>query len=166
MKLYELSNEYQKLLDEVCTPTETGEINDLAVEELNEIKDSIEVKAIAIAKYIRNLHAECMAVNEAREAMLARAKKLSNKMESLEYYLETNMAACGITEISSSPYFTIKLKKCPPSVKILDEGLIEPGYLKTKTIMTVDKVMIAEEIKAGNLVPGATLVQKNRVEIK
>lgn len=166
MRLYELSNEYQRLLDAVSQCSDMGEIDAPSLELLNEIEDEFSNKAIAISSYIGNLKAEWQAVTDAAKAMQARAKSLSAKMASLESYLETNMTATGITEITASPYFTIKLKKCPASVNITDESLLPIEYMTPKTTMAPNKTKIAADIKAGDIVPGAVLVNKLRVEIK
>lgn len=166
MKLYELSNDYQQLLDEIAHPSDTGEISTQALQELDTLKDAIENKAVAISGYIGNLRAELQSVKEAREAMQEREKRLVQRMEYFENYLIENMEKCGITEIKSSPYFTIKLKKCPPSVEIFDNLLLPVAYTKEKITTSPDKLKIAADIKAGKMVPGATLITRNKVEIK
>lgn len=165
-KLYEISNDYQRLIDTLLQENEDGELGPQALNQLTALQDTLEHKAITLAKYIGNLKAECLAVTAARKAMQERERRLTNKMASLESYLETNMTACGITEISSSPYFTIKVKKCPPSVEITHPELLPAAYAKEKIVTSPDKLMIASDIKAGMIVPGAVLQQKNRVEIK
>lgn len=166
MKLYELSHEYQQLLDDVFQLTDTGELDTVAVEQLNTLKDAIEVKAIAVSSYIANLRAEIHAVGEARKAMQDREKRLNNRIEYLEDYLLSNMENCGITEISSSPYFTIKIRKCPPSVSVIDPLLLPLAYISEKITTSPNKIKIANDIRAGKMVPGATLLSKNKIEIK
>ena len=80
-------------------------------------------------------------------------------------YLQQNMEACGIKEISC-PYFAVKLKKCPPSVHLTDEENIPDAYRKRKETVTIDRVKIKQDIQAGVMIPGAELRQGNTIQIK
>jgi uncharacterized protein (DUF169 family) len=77
------------------------------------------------------------------------------------------MERCGINEISC-PYFVIKLKKNPVSVDVFNKLQIPEQYIKTKQTIehSVDKVKIKEDILAGVEIPGATLKQNVRLEIR
>lgn len=165
MNLFQIANQYTDIFTEV---DENGEITDEMLGKLNDIGGAMETKAIAIASFIRNLEAERDAVNKAKKAIALREQSLNNKVERLEEYLLINMEKCGISEISSSPYFTIKLKKNPVSVNILDEDFVPDNYKKTKVVTTVsvDKIKIKEAILSGDAVPGAVLQQNLRLEIK
>jgi hypothetical protein len=81
-------------------------------------------------------------------------------------YLKTNMEACGISEITRSPYFTIKLKKCPLSVDVINEKELPVQYLRVKEVITPDKIKMKEDLIAGVLIQGAALKQNTRVEIR
>ena len=75
------------------------------------------------------------------------------------------MERCAISEIKS-PYFVIKLKKCPISTEILDENSIPNDYKKVKEVVTIDKLKLKDEMLAGVVIPGAQLRQNNRLEIR
>jgi hypothetical protein len=163
--LYKIANEYQALFDLLDEDDQVLEKLHV-IEKLDQVKDVLENKAIAIASYIKNLDAELNAVDAAKKEMAARAERVNNKMDFLKRYLKENMELCGITEISRSPHFVIKLKKCPESVEVYAEDQIPDEYRKVKTSISIDKVKIKEEIHLGVIVPGATLKQNLRVEIK
>lgn len=164
LALYEISNQYQQLFNQIETEED---IDNNILNKLDEVKDLMENKAIALASFIKNIEAERKMIDEAEKAMSNRKHQLSKKMENLTEYLTLNMKRCGITEINRSPYFVIKLKKCPPSVIIKDENLIPDEYKKTKEIITVDKIKIKEEINQGVVIDGAELQTNNvRLEIK
>ena len=164
MNLYQISNEYQSILNE-SIDNETGEILPQALDKLDEVTKTVEEKSIAVASYIKNLDAERKAIEEAKKSMADREKSLERRVEWLTNYLQSNMERCGIFEIKS-PYFGIKLKKCPLSVDIEDENLITKDYKKVKEIITVDKLKIKDELLAGVLIPGVRLKQNTRIEIK
>lgn len=163
MNLFEISASYQQIFHDL---DENGEINPDALARLSALDEAMDAKAIAIACYIKNIDAERNAIEAAKRSMALREATLDRKISSLESYLQTNMERCGITEITRSPFFTIKLKKCPVSVDILDAEALPTEYIKEKMTTSIDKVKIKEEIMAGVIVPGAALKQNLRLEIK
>lgn len=166
MKLYEIANEYKQIFDEIELESETGELNEEAVLKLSDLQTKMDDKVVAVACFIKNIDAERNAIAEAKKAMAIREARLNRKIEFLEDYLRFNMERCKITEISSSPYFTIKLKKNPYSVDIEDESIIPKDYWKEKVTVSLDKMKIKEEMQQGVIIPGVRLVQNSRVEIK
>jgi hypothetical protein len=164
MNLYKIANEYLSVLDNIVNE-ETGEVDGSALERLNEVKESAEQKSIALASYIKNIEAERKAIEGAKKEMAEREKSLQNKVEYLTDYLKENMERLSITEIKC-PHFQIKLKKCPVSVDVYDEDALPEEYKKTKTVISLDKNKIREEILAGVIINGAQLKQNNRVEIR
>lgn len=164
MNLYNIANEYQSILQETINE-ETGEINETSLVKLDEIATRIEDKAIALASFIKNMDAERKAIEDAKKAMAERERSIERRVEWFTNYLQSNMERCGINEIKS-PHFAIKLKKCPISVDIQDENIVPDDYKKTKEIVSIDKLKIKDEILAGVVIPGASLKQNNRLEIK
>lgn len=163
LKLYEINNEYEEILDNLYD--ENGEIDLTMLKRLEQNNLSMQEKGIAIASFIKNLEAESIAIDSAKKAMAEREKKFKKRMADLQGYLQENMERRGISKISS-PYFEVKLKKCPPSVKIDDERLIPEDYLRVKTEVLPDKLKMLNEMKLGVIIPGATLAQGMRLEIK
>lgn len=164
MNIYDIANEYQALLEQTYDP-ETGEIFPQVLAKIDELSAKMEDKAIAVASYIKNLDAEREAINQAKRQMADRESKLDKRCSHLTQYLQSNMERCGITEIKS-PLFVIKLKKCPVSTEITDENIIPDDYKTFKEVVSIDKVKMKERILAGEIIPGARLSQKNRLEIR
>lgn len=163
MNLYQIANEYQQIFSMV---DENGELDMTALQKLDEMEGALENKAIALASYIKNIEAERTAIEIAKKAMAEREKRLDRRVESLTDYLQSNMERCGINEITRSPYFTIKLKKCPVSVDVLDENAIPNDYKVRKEVVSIDKMKIKDELKEGVIIPGVQLKQNIRLEIK
>lgn len=164
MKLYEIADKYENIIDKTFDQ-ETGEINEVALSSLDEVTKQIEEKGIAIASYIKNLDAEREAINQAKKNMAERENALDKKADYLTQYLQSNMERCGINEIKS-PYFNIRLKKCPISTDIINEEFIPDKYKKVKEVVSIDKLKIKADILAGIEIAGAALRQNNRLEIK
>ncbi len=164
MRLYEIANEYQSILEQTFDQ-DTGEVNETALAKLEALQVDMQQKTIAVASYIKNLDAERKAIEEAKQAMADREKRLEKRVSYLTAYLQSNMERCAINEITS-PYFVVKLKKCPLSTDILDENALPDEYKRRKEVITVDKLKIKEELLAGVVIPGAALKQNYRLEIK
>jgi len=164
MKLYEITNQYLELLNNI-SDKETGEIDENALVWLNDFKDDIKTKSISIASFIKNMEAERDAISDAVKAMEVREDRLRDKINYLGQYLKVNMERCEINEISC-PYFAIKLKKCPVSVDIINEEFIPEEYIKRKEVISIDKIKLKNDLQSGLEITGASLKNNNRLEIK
>lgn len=165
MNLYNLSEEYQKILSEIEYDESTGEINCTSLNKLDEITDAVENKAKAISAYVKNLTASSDALENAIEELKHRQNIIVNKIYSMKNYLQTNMERLGIDKIESH-FFDIRLKKNPCKVEITNVDEIPDNYKKAKVEITIDKTMIRNDIKEGKDIPGAKLIKTNRIEIK
>jgi hypothetical protein len=163
MKLHEIADKYQSVFDEI---NETGEINEIEMDILDNLDDDFEKKAISIATHIKNIEAEEDAIANAIAEMVIRKNRLAKQVESWSSYLQFNLEKLSINEIKSSPLFNIKLKSCPLSVNVLDESAIPSKYWREKLVKSVDKIQLKKELDVGVIVPGATLQRKIKLEIK
>lgn len=165
MRLYEITNEFQNVFNQV---SEDGEISEELMENLDTIKDDFENKAVAVASYIKNLEAEETAITKAIDDMRNRKLKLTKQVESLSDYLQYNLQKLSISEIKKCPYFKIRLKQCPPSIDVFDEKAIPPEFWREKvtTVTSVDKIKLKEVLSEGVEIPGASIQRKVKLEIK
>lgn len=162
--LYVLASEYraieQKLIDSDLDEKTIADTLEGAVGDLEE-------KAVNVAMFIRNLESSADQIDIAIKQMQERKKSIENKADSIKKYLLENMQRTGINKIES-PYFSVQLKKNPPSVVVDNESDINAKYKVTKTVITtsIDKESIKLAIKNGETVSGAHIEQKERIEIK
>lgn len=163
MNLYQIDTEYKIILDELYD--EEGNVNNQALMKLEHNTQAMEKKAIAVASYIKNMDAEREAINSAKTEMAEREKRYKKRVDELSGYLLAGMERRGIQKITC-PYFEIKIKKCPPSVHILDDSLLPEEYKRTKTEVLPDKVKMLQEMKVGVIIPGASLKNDLKLEIK
>jgi len=167
MNLYTVAAEYQTILNHFHEQDGEVEQNDIELlKKLDEFHDDIQDKAVNIASYLKNLEAEYEQVWQARKAMQEREHRLKGKIEWLEDYLKLNLQKCGITEIAKSPYFVIKVKKCPVSVEITEESSLPYQYKKIKEVISIDKNKLKQDLLDGFTIEGAQLQQNIRLEIK
>jgi hypothetical protein len=163
MKLFEITNDIQNIFNNIG---EDGELTQEMLDGLDGLQQDFEQKAIAVAAYIKNIEAEETAIAAAIKNMAERKQKLTNKLEGLTHYLQSNLQKLSISEIKSSPYFKIRLKQCPPSVDVFDEKQIPPEYWREKIVTSIDKIKLKEVMNEGVEVPGVTIQRKIKLEIK
>lgn len=162
MKLYEIADQYQYLLNELYD-YETGVVNETALARLNELADTMEDKAINITRLFKEMEANADAIEKERKAMQARETALKNQIKRLKEYLTSNMERCEIKKIEC-PQFSITLQKNPPSVEVLSESEIPTDYNKVKVELDISK--IKEELQNGVVIPGVRLIQRSSIRIR
>lgn len=168
MKLFEISQEYNAILNDLYD--DEGNENPQALERLGENQLKLEEKAIAIASWLKNLEVEKAQItaakkeiDEAKKNMIDREKTLENKIGRWNGYLQHEMESRGINEIKC-PYFVLKLKKNPHSLVVPHEELIDEQYRVYD--WKLDRTRMLSELKNGVVINGASLQQKQRLEIK
>lgn len=159
--LYEISNDYFRLLDNA----ETDEtIRDALDDTLEGIEYEFDEKAVNIAKYIKNLQAEMNAVKEAEDSMKRRRAVLTKKIDWLKEYTKKHMERLDKNKISC-PEFVMRIRKNPPSVIIDNENLIPDEFKKESMLVNIDKKAIYLRLKNNEQVNGSRLIQNTRLDI-
>lgn len=159
MKLYELTENYAKLL-EMAEEMDT----DAIVDTLEALQEAIEDKAENIAKLIRNLEADVKVIRDEEKRLAERRQVIENKVERLKSYLQEQLEIAGIDKVKR-PTITVAIQKNPPSVDIIDETLIPADFLIPQPAK-IDKKSILERLKNGEEVPGVVLKQTKGVRIR
>ncbi len=147
---------------------ESGELDPQVIADtLESLDGELNDKAVTIAQFTRNLDATAQAVSEAGKAMLARAERIRKRAESIRAYLLFQLEFAQVSKIES-PWFVIQVKRNPPTVVIDDEAAVPPEFIvqPDPPAPRPDKAAIKDAIKAGRDVPGARLVQSDRLEIR
>lgn len=159
MNLYGISAEYQMLLAKDNYSAED-------MDRLNNLSISVKEKAVQVAAYILNQHADLQAMEEAIKKMRDRHAKLADKLIYLNDYLKTQLINCDIKEITDHPEFELKIKNNPPKVDVYDQTLIPDAYTVKTELVRIEKRLIKDAIDQGIEVPGARVIQELRLEIK
>lgn len=161
MQLYKIARSIQKCF-RIPTgeyiDTDTGEVLD--EEYLNGLRIAKTRKVENIACWIKNLQAEAEAYKKEEEAFRSRRKQAESRIESLKRYL-TNW-------VSGEKIETDRCKvtwRKSVSVEIQDESRVPEDYKKEKVIMNIDKVSIKKALTGGKDVPGASLLEKQNIQI-
>jgi len=133
-----------------------------AIEEAGENFREYIVQAMDIAANLK-MSAEAIKLEQERLHNL-RNERLT-RAERLENAVKRHMEMVDAKEIVTDLY-TLKLRKNPPKVEIVDEIMIAKEYLVAKTTYSADKKAIADALKNGVPVDGARLINTTRLEVK
>lgn len=134
---------------------------------LESLSGDLEVKAVNVAMFARNLEATAAAIKEAEAQMAARRKAMEKRADNLRAYILRCMESTGIKKIDG-PHFSLSVKANPASVEVFDPFQVPAEYMRQKPppAPEPDKAAIKAAIQSGKEVPGAKLTQGARLEVK
>ena len=157
--LYELRTSYlqlERLLDE--DPNADIEAA------LSMVDDSFEEKVENVIKIIRMYESYQEAIKVEEQRMKKRREDYQKKCERLTAYIESNMRAIGKEKVEGV-LFTARIQKNPPKVVVRNLDHIPFHFFKHPK-PTLDKEAVKKAIQTGVDVPGASLEQEERLQIK
>lgn len=153
MKLYEIDKAIESLVN-----SETGEIMDFAMFE--NLQMSREQKIENIALWIKNLLSDADELKKEKAAFAEREKSAKNKAESLKRYLSDIL--CGQTFQTTKTKITFRKSE---SISVTDIYAVPDEWYK-EVIPDVDAMRAKKAIKAGEVIPGIEIVEKQNIQIK
>ena len=165
--LYVIANEYLALAEKLSVlDLDADTIRDTI--EGSGIVDSLQDKA----QGIEFIASEAVKYNTLIDMEIDRLKALKADREKvaagLHKYLLENMERAGISKIDC-PLFSISIRRNPPAVKV-DPLMLPAEWWKTPDpkppAPQPDKVAIKAAIQVGIDIPGARMVQGQRLEIR
>ena len=162
MTLYEIDNAIREVLENAADP-ETGELVDEALlEQYDKLIMDRDQKIENIGLYIKNLEADAAAIKAEAKNLTARAKSAENKAEHLRNYMQF----CLNGQKFQSPRLSVSFRRSQ-KVEVDQNRLFEipEDYLRYKD-PEVDKKRVSEALKAGEDIPGCTLVDSVSMIIK
>lgn len=140
-----------------CVDAETGEVIDVEKMEALQMERGLKLENVAL--WAKELDAEAKAIREEEKKLAERRRVKENKIASLKSYL--TMALAG--QKFSTPRVKISWRKSE-SVDIPDPEKIPASWYRAKYEIAKDDIKAA--LKAGETVPGATLVENTNIQIK
>ena len=160
MKLFELTEQYQKLLSMTDDECDIQAIQDT----LEGIEGMIADKAESIAKLIKSIEADEQAIKAEEKRLYDRRKALENRRNSIKEYLETQLISAGIDKVKGT-LFTISIQNNPLSVNIQDDATVPEKYYIPQP-PKVDKRALLDDLKAGAVYEGIEMIQTKGVRIR
>ncbi len=170
IKLYEITEDYQKSLHNMNEMLEGDEISEADKKELIEnslicLSDKFDAKALNVAAYIANGELSVSALKTVESRMIQRRRAMERKVEVLKQYLLDQMQYMDKATISNEN-ISINVRQNPCKVIVEDQNKIPMKYQKETTVYSVIKSEIAAQIKKGESISGAYLQSSSRLSIK
>ena len=166
MNLFEIKSSLYELLENgynaECVDPETGEFDEAKAKALLDgYQDAFSDKVDGIAQYIEELEARSAALKEKASALGYRARQTEKKANGLKHYLSE---ALGYKKYESDAV-KIGFRKSV-SVKIENEALLPGEYVTVSEVRQPDKTAIKAALLGGAVISGATLEEKQNIQIK
>ncbi|MBO6258857.1 MAG: siphovirus Gp157 family protein [Succinivibrio sp.] len=162
MKLYEIPDEYRKVLEGVQVDEETGEIlgTDALVEFAGDLNETIKNTGL----YLFELDSEAQQIDAQIKRLKARKDDMKRRADTLKNLMLDAMTSTGLKKVSD-PLVTVYLRKSTATI-VDNMELIPKDLLRVKVEKSPDLVAISKTIKSGIEVPGAHLEERQNVNIK
>ena len=162
MKLYEIPEEYRKVLEGVHVDEETGEIlgTDALVEFAGDLNETIKNTGL----YLFELDSEAQQIDAQIKRLKARKDGMKRRADTLKNLMLDAMTSSGLKKVSD-PLVTVYLRKSTATI-VDNMELIPKDLLRVKVETSPDLVAISKTIKSGIEVPGAHLEERQNVNIK
>lgn len=148
-KLYEIANDYAKLMD---SDFDAESIADTLEGMEGELTDKIE-QLLSICKnetaYAERLKEEAKAFNE-------RASAINNKVDNIKSYIASSLEVMGKKSIRAGLH-QVTVRAPLEFVEITDAKSLPPEYVEYDTVIKADKMAIKHQLKGGHAIPGASL---------
>lgn len=162
MKLYEIPDEYRKVLEGVQVDEETGEIlgTDALVEFAGDLNETIKNTGL----YLFELDSEAQQIDAQIKRLKARKDDMKRRADTLKNLMLDAMTSTGLKKVSD-PLVTVYLRKSTATI-VDNMELIPKDLLRVKVETSPDLVAISKTIKSGIEVPGAHLEERQNVNIK
>lgn len=156
--LYSIQDKYQQLLNlaEQLDP-------ELLKDTLESIDDELETKAENVAFVIKELEGQALVLETEIKRLSERKTTINNNIKRLKQSLQDAMEAANKPKIKTN-LFTLGIRKSPPSVAVEDESKLI-AYLVEQP-KKLDKTRLKDDLKKGIEVPGAKIIQTERLQIR
>lgn len=161
--LYSIEQEIAAMLelaDEDLTPEQQSAmdqyLNDLAGQEADKVD--------AFAGFIREQAARAEFLKAEAQRIAAKGRAIERKIDGLKSHYLRIMQAHGLSRVAGATY-TLSTRKSS-RVDVPDVAALPDAYKVTKTEVSPDRKAIAAALKAGEAVPGASLVEGFSLQIR
>lgn len=165
--LYRLAEQHKEL-EAIGTDDELDEATLEAIRNtLDGLEGDLQTKGQSIAAVALNMEAWAKAAKDASKQLAERAKRIERRTEALREYMRVALETAGLMKIEG-PEFTVAIRKNPASVQIAPEADLGDEWMVFQEAPppTPDKRKIGEALKAGKAIPGCSLMQTTRLDIR
>lgn len=161
--LYELTKELKEC-EQLLLAGELTE--EMLADTLNALSSEFKSKAVNVGLFIKSVEQMSEACKNEQARLKDRQLSFDKKAEQMKAYLLENLLATGETKITD-PLLTISTRKPAKACRIDDENKVPDSYVKTNTVISIDKRKLIIDLKNGEEIEGVSLVDgKQSITIK
>ena len=148
-KLYEIANEYAKLMDSDLEP-------EMIADTIEGMEGEFTDKIEQLLSVIKNESGYAERLKEEAKSLNERAAVIQNKIDSIKSYIASSLEMVGKKKIRAGIH-QVTIRKPSETVEIIDSSALPPEYVEFETTIKADKLAIKHQLKAGINIPGAQL---------
>lgn len=162
MKLYQLTDQYQQLLDDITDCTDDGVRFEGLTDQLDMLEGDIATKLESCAKMMRALDARAKTFKGEESFFKNKAKSANNAAEGLEDYICAQMEKIGMEAVNGK---TLKIKLCKNgNPSLICEGEIPEEYTVPQP-NEPNNEKIRQDLMSGVELPFASLKYGKHIRI-
>lgn len=162
MRLYEMSEQYNMLLEMLQDDMDSEQLNIM----VDGMEGKIEEKIENTVKVMRSLEADAAAIDEEIKRLTKRKTVIGNNVQSLKNNVEMTMRNLNIDQVKGTLH-TISFKKNPPKLNIISESNITYEFYSEPVVEPkLDRKKLLDALKAGLELDGVGIVQETSLTIK
>jgi chromosome segregation ATPase len=162
VKLYQLTDQYQNLLDDITDCTDDGVAFEDLASRLEMLEGDIAEKLEACAKMLRALDARAKTFKAEESFFKNKAKSANKSAEGLESYIQLQMEKIGMEEVKGK---TLKIKLCRNgNPSLICDGEVPEEYTVPQP-SEPDNERIRQELMDGNELGFANLKYGKHIRI-
>lgn len=160
MNLYELTEKYVKLFNEL---DDAEEITEEQKKEFEEIDGSLEEKYENCVMMIKNWQADAEAYKNQEKIFTDKRRSAEKKATDMKKFIEYSMQQTKQQRVKTN-LFTLNIQKNTPSLEITSEDHIDDSYYIIER--KLNKKELLSDIKEGLIVDGVELRQTESLRIR
>lgn len=158
--IYELTESYKQVFDAISS----GEDDQVYLDTLQSINDSIEDKADNYMRVIKNLEGDNEALDKEIKRLQARKKTNQNGIKRMKEDLQLTMEQTNKLAFKT-PLFSYGIQNNAPSLDNLDIDKIPKKYFVEQD-PKLDKKSLLNDLKEGQEINGATMKQTQSLRVR
>jgi hypothetical protein len=162
MNIYQIEKQYLEITQSLIDAD--GELTPELETELIINQQELEKKGIQYGYVVKSIENDIDVIDAEIKRLTAMKKTLNNSVDRLKNTLLNAMEMFEINELKT-PTLKINFRKSE-SIEITDAENLNKRFIVEKVTSLIDKALIKEAIKKGEIVIGATLLTKNNLQIK
>ena len=149
--LYGIVAEFEQL-EQRIDESPTGEDDELFLELLGKL----ESKTDGVVGYIQMREDQLDTISKRIKELKGMKATVQNRLDNFKRYLTYCLNRLD-GKYSEGELHTIKIRKGPNKVKVLDENKIDSKYWLEKTELSLDKQSLLTDLKSGEIIDGVKL---------